>query len=469
MSEDKPVSSRRRTYAKTHWSATPLVYILRPMQEFIHQSQAGGIILLIMTVLALIIANSPLGEAYDAILHEYVSIQVGPWVLKESVLHWINDGLMVIFFFVVGLEIKRELMVGELSNPRAAALPILAAIGGVLVPALLYTVFNWGLPSAAGWGVPMATDIAFALGCIALLGSRVPFGLKVFLTAVAIVDDLIAVLVIAVFYSGDLNFVMLGVGFGVLGLLLLANLFGFQHPIIYGGLGIIVWVTFLNSGVHATIAGVLVALTIPARSRIDAPTFLGRTRHIVAQLESSMTGGQSKRSAEFQQSAVLELETISEQAQAPLQKMEHRLHGVVTFFIMPLFALANAGVVISGDSFSGEMMPIMSGVIVGLLIGKPLGIFGAGWLAVRSGIATLPQGSSWLHLLGVGILAGLGFTMSIFIASLAFTDVAHLSAAKISILIASALAGTFGILVLSRVPAAQSQPLKRAIEVEKVA
>ena len=464
MSEDKSVSSKRGTYPKTHWSATPLVHILRPMQEFIHQSQAGGIVLLIMTVLALIIANSPLGETYDAILHEYVSIQVGPWVLKESVLHWINDGLMVIFFFVVGLEIKRELMVGELSNPRAAALPILAAIGGVLVPALLYTIFNWGLPSSNGWGVPMGTDIAFALGCLALLGSRVPFGLKVFLTAVAIVDDLIAVLVIAVFYSGDLNFVMLGIGFGVLGLLLLANLFGFQHPIIYGGLGIIVWVTFLNSGVHATIAGVLVALTIPARSRIDAPTFLGRARNIVAQLESSMMGGQSKRSAEFQQSAVLELEEISEQAQAPLQKMEHRLHGVVTFFIMPLFALANAGVVISGDSFSGEMMPIMSGVIVGLLIGKPLGIFGAGWLAVRSGIATLPQGASWLHLLGVGVLAGLGFTMSIFIASLAFTDVAHLSAAKISILIASALAGSLGIFLLSRVPAAQSQPIKRAVE-----
>ena len=464
MIDKKAVREKTPSYAKRHWSATPLVHVLRPMQQFIHQSQAGGIILLIMTVLALIIANSPLGKLYDEILHSYVSIYVGPWVLKESVLHWINDGLMVIFFFVVGLEIKRELLVGELSNLRAATLPIMGALGGVAVPALIYVYFNNGTPSADGWGVPMATDIAFALGCLALLGSRVPFGLKVFLTAVAIVDDLIAVLIIAIFYSGDLSFVMLGIGFGVLGLLLLANLFGFQNPIIYGGLGIIVWLTFLNSGVHATIAGVLVALTIPARSRIDAPTFLARARHIVSQLESSMTGGQSKRSTEFQQSAVLELENLSEQVQAPLPKMEHRLHGMVTFFIMPLFALANAGVVISADSLSGETTPIIWGVVLGLTLGKPLGIFGAGWLAVRLGIANLPQNTNWIHLLGAGVLAGIGFTMSIFIASLAFNDPTYLSAAKISIIVASALAGTVGIFILSRAPTVQSRPMEPVVE-----
>jgi NhaA family Na+:H+ antiporter len=434
------------------------------MQEFIQQSQAGGIILLAMTVLALVIANSPLGAAYEAILETHISLHIGPWVLEESVLHWVNDGLMVIFFFVVGLEIKREIMVGELSNVRAAALPILAAIGGVVVPALIYTGFNLGEESLRGWAVPTATDIAFALGCLALLGNRVPFGIKVFLTAVAIVDDLIAVLVIAIFYSSDLNFAMLGIGLGVILLLLLANLTGFQNPFIYGGLGIVVWLAFLNSGVHATIAGVLVALTIPARSRIDGPTFLARARQVIAQMESSFAGGQSRESAEFQQSAVQELEHISEAVQAPLQKMEHRLHSLVTFVIMPVFALANAGVALSPQSIGGETTPIMLGVILGLTLGKPIGIFGASWLAVRAGVATLPQGASWQHMLSTGVLAGIGFTMSIFIASLAFGDPARLAAAKISILIASALAGTIGILLLSRVPARGASPSNHAIE-----
>jgi NhaA family Na+:H+ antiporter len=453
---ERAVKSRKRRYA-THWSATPLVHILRPMQEFIHQSQAGGIVLLAMTVLALAIANSPLRQGYEALLETHISLHVGAWVLEESVLHWVNDGLMVIFFFVVGLEIKREIIVGELSNVRAAALPIVAAIGGVVAPALVYTAFNFGHSSVHGWGVPTATDIAFALGCLALLGNRVPFGIKVFLTAVAIVDDLIAVLVIAIFYSSDLNFTMLGIGFGIILLLLLANISGFQHPLIYGGLGIVVWLAFLNSGVHATIAGVLVALTIPARSRIDVPTFLARTRQIISQMESTMAGAQSKRSAEFQQSAVLELEEISEQVQAPLQKMEHELHSWVTFVIMPVFALANAGVAISPESIGSESMPVMLGVILGLTMGKPIGIVGASWLAVRAGIGTLPSGATWRHMLATGVLAGIGFTMSIFIASLAFGDVAMLATAKISILIASALAGSVGILLLSRVPAQESR------------
>jgi NhaA family Na+:H+ antiporter len=425
------------------------------MQEFIHQSQSGGIVLLIMTVLALIIANSPLGESYEAILETHISIHFGSWVLEESVLHWINDGLMALFFFVVGLEIKREILLGELSNRRAAALPIMAAIGGVVVPALIYTAFNWGGSGAHGWGVPMATDIAFALGCLALLGDRVPFGIKVFLTAVAIVDDLIAVLVIAIFYSSDLNFTMLGIGFGVILLLMLVNFSGFRNPMLYGVLGLVVWLAFLNSGVHATIAGVLVALTIPARCRIDGPTFLVRIRQILAQFEQSQASGRSKQNNEFQESAVLEIEDICEQVQAPLQKLEHSLNSWVSFLIMPVFAFANAGVVISPDSLSGETLPVALGIILGLTLGKPIGIFMACWLSVRAGIASLPQGATWRHMFGTGVLAGIGFTMSIFIASLAFDDPTHLATAKLAILLASTIAGGLGVMLLSRVAAAK--------------
>jgi NhaA family Na+:H+ antiporter len=426
------------------------------MQEFIHQSQSGGIVLLLMTVLALLIANSPLNEGYVHLLETHISLVAGPFVLEETVLHWINDGLMVMFFFVVGLEIKREILIGELSNVRAAALPILAAIGGVIAPALIYTAFNFGRDSAQGWAVPTATDIAFALGCLALLGSRVPFGLKVFLTAVAIVDDLIAVLVIALFYSSDLSFTMLGIGFGVLLLLMLANLLGIRNPLVYGALGVVVWLAFLNSGIHATISGVLVALTIPARSRIDGPTFLSRVRQILQQFELNQAGDRSNHKVELQESAVLEIEDICEQVQAPLQKLEHSLNGWVSFLIMPLFALANAGVVISPNSLSGETLPVLWGIAAGLVVGKPLGIFAASWLAVRAGVATLPYAVTWRHMFCIGVLAGIGFTMSIFIASLGFGDASTLASAKLAILIGSALAGSLGLFLLSRVPPAKA-------------
>jgi NhaA family Na+:H+ antiporter len=268
-----------------HWSVTPLARILRPMQEFIHQSQSSGIVLLLMTILALAVANSPLSASYSAFLNSYVTIAASPFVLQETVLHWINDGLMAIFYFLVGLEIKREVLVGELASLRAAMLPIAAAIGGVLAPALIYVAFNLGGEGIDGWGVPMATDIAFALGCLALLGDRIPFGLKIFLTAVAIVDDLIAVLVIAIFYSSGVHLAALGIGFAVLLVLVFANFFGIRTPLIYATLGVLVWLAFLHSGVHATIAGVLVALTIPARSRIKQSAFLARLRQTLRQFE----------------------------------------------------------------------------------------------------------------------------------------------------------------------------------------
>jgi NhaA family Na+:H+ antiporter len=435
-----------------HWSTTPLARVLAPMQEFIQQSQSGGIVLLVMTVIALALANSPLSATYLAVLDLPIGIAAGPLVLEESLLHWVNDGLMAIFFFLVGLEIKREVLVGELANLRAAMLPILAAFGGVCMPAAIYFAFNAGGTGARGWGVPMATDIAFALGCLALLGKRIPFGLKIFLTAVAIVDDLLAVLVIAVFYSSGLHLMVLGAGLAVLLILALANGFGFRSPLIYAGLGILVWLAFLHSGVHATIAGVLVALTVPARSRIDAQTFVRRARQTLRQFDQNQAADTPVRMAEAQQSAIIELEEVCEQAQAPLQKMEHRLHAWVGFVIMPIFALANAGVVLSTHSL-GSSLPVLFGIVLGLTLGKPIGILAAAWLAVRAGIAELPPGVSWRHMLGVGVLAGMGFTMSLFISALAFPDPNTLATAKLAVLIASLLAGAVGLLLLRRVPA----------------
>jgi NhaA family Na+:H+ antiporter len=373
---------------------------------------------------------------------------------------------MAIFFFLVGLEIKREVLVGELANLRAATLPIIAAVGGVIVPAVIYFTLNAGGSGARGWGVPMATDIAFALGCLALLGSRIPFGLKIFLTAVAIVDDLIAVLVIAVFYTGGLHLMELGAGLGVLLILALANVFGIRSPLVYAGLGVLVWLAFLHSGIHATIAGVLVALTIPARSRIDAPTFLERARQTLRQFDQNQGEDTQVHTTETQQSAIIELEEVCEQAQAPLQKMEHSLHGWVGFVIMPIFALANAGVVLSVDSLGSSSLPVLLGIVLGLTLGKPIGIVGAAWLAVRAGIATLPQGVIWHHMLGTGVLAGMGFTMSLFIASLAFTDLGTLATAKLAILIASLLAGVAGLLLLRQVPVVNQAAPAAAAEAE---
>lgn len=439
-----------------HWSETRLARLISPMQEFINQSQSSGIILLAATVIALVIANSPLAASHSELLHMPISIAIGPFVLEESLEHWINDGLMALFFFLVGLEIKREMLVGELAEPRAAALPIIAAFGGAVVPALIYLGFNFNSPSTRGWGIPMATDIAFALGCLALLGPKVPFTLKVFLTAVAIVDDLIAVLVIALFYSSQLNMVALGIGGGVLVLLMACNRLGIRTQLVYILLGVVVWLAFLQSGVHATIAGVLVALTIPARSRIDAPTFLSRARELLNHFQANNTSQSRMLTDEVQQSAVLELEEVCEQVQAPLQKMEHSLHSWSGLVIMPVFALANAGVSLSLGTIETSDYSILFGIIIGLVCGKPIGILLSCWLAVRTGLATLPANATWAHMRGVSILAGIGFTMSLFIASLAFTEPHMLAAAKIAILVASLLAGIAGMGLLSRLaPQAQ--------------
>ena len=432
---------------------TPIVTLARPFQEFAGRETSGGILLLACTLIALVWANSPWAQSYTALWHTRFAISLASFNLSKDLHFWVNDALMAVFFFVVGLEIKRELRAGELASPRQAALPILAALGGVVVPALFYTAFNATGPGARGWGIPMATDIAFAIGAMALLGDRVPLGLKVFLTALAIVDDIAAVLVIAVFYTADLAWGALGVAAFCLLMALTANRLGVRHPLPYALIGVVLWMTVLQSGIHATIAGVLLAFMIPSRTAVNQRDFLQHGRAVLDHFErAAQTEPFNILSDIEQQIAVDALEDACEKVQPPLHRLEHALHPWVTFLIMPLFALANAGVSFSGDLGTIVAQPITLGVVLGLLLGKPIGVALAAWLAVRLGMASLPENVSWRHIHGAGWLAGIGFTMSLFMTDLAFTDDAHLTAAKLGILIASLCAGIVGSVILVRIP-----------------
>jgi Na+:H+ antiporter, NhaA family len=426
----------------------PIRRLLYPLTTFLHREAAGGIVLMACAIVALLWANSPWGGAYTALWGTKVTIGADGFGLSETLLHWINDGLMAIFFFVVGLEIKRELLVGELAAPRQAALPIAAAVGGMVVPATIYTAFNWGGPGAAGWGIPMATDIAFSLGVLALLGRRAPTSLKIFLTALAIVDDLGAVLVIAFFYTADISWIALAIAAGFLALLVAANRLRVRHPIVYALVGLGLWVAFLQSGVHATIAGVLLALTIPASRRCDTAEFLARGHQLLHDFDRAGEEGANILTNQGQQAALAELEALTEGVQTPLQRLEHTLHPWVAFGIVPLFALANAGVPLGGGLGAALGQPVTLGVIAGLLLGKQIGVTGGAWLAVRLGLADLPGDVTWRQIYGVGWLAGIGFTMSLFIASLAFGEGPLLDAAKVGILAASVVAGTVGWAIL---------------------
>jgi Na+:H+ antiporter, NhaA family len=401
----------------------------------------GGVLLIICTAIALAWANSLWNHTYFEIWEKPLTITFNDWGLSKDLHYWINDGLMAIFFFVVGLEIKRELMVGELSSIKQAALPIAGALGGVMVPALIYTILNAGTPGAAGWGVPMATDIAFAVGIMALLGDRVPFGIKVFVTALAIVDDLVAVLVIAVFYTAHLNWAALGFGALCMVILCVMNRLGVRHPVYYALLGIALWWAFLSSGVHATIAGVLLAITIPSSTHIDAPEFLSTTRRELEHFKRGL-GDSQFITSEDQRAAVHAIEVACDRVQPPLHRMEHSLQPWVAYLIMPVFALSNAG--LSLGNSTGFQHPVTLGVILGLLLGKPIGIFLASLLTVKLGYATLPAGVGWKHIHGAGWLCGIGFTMSLFIAGLAFEDASALDEAKLGILTASLLAAIIG-------------------------
>jgi NhaA family Na+:H+ antiporter len=429
--------------------------IVTPFEEFLHEETTSGLLLMGCAILALILANTTLVHAYEQVLHMPIALNIGGWTLEHSLHHWINDGLMALFFFVMGLEIKREILVGELSDTRRAALPVLAAIGGMMVPALIYALINRGGAGAAGWGVPMATDIAFAVGIMALLGRRVPATLVTFLVALAIADDLGAVIVIAIFYTEQIFGTYLLVAGLLLGVLVMFNLSGIRKPLPYFLIGILLWLAMLKSGVHATVAGVLVAMTIPVKPKFNPLRFSLHVRELMDRFDSGCRGAADLLRNEEQRAIVQTLENGVHKVESPLQRLEHSMHLPVAFFIVPLFALANAGVPIDFASLGSILsQPITLGVFAGLLVGKVVGIAGFSLVAVGLGIGELPAGTRPAHIVGVGLVGGIGFTMSIFIAELAFSgQPEQLVMAKTGILMASILAGVGGYLWLRFVAA----------------
>ncbi len=411
-------------------------------QQFARLQASGGIVLLIATVLALAWANSPWGHYYFELWETNLAITLGSLSLSEHLLEWVNDGLMVVFFFVVGLEIKRELIVGELASARRAALPIMAAIGGMLVPALIYTLLNAGTEAQSGWGIPVATDIAFTLGILTVLGKRVPTSLKVFFTAMAIADDLGAVVVIALFYSKGIHWTALAVGGGILVALIVLNRLGIRRPLPYALLGVGLWLAFLEGGVHPTIAGVLLAMTIPARTPVSTQAFLAQCTAVLGEFEPGISGEAAGHGGR-ERAAVQTLESIAERIQSPAERLERLLTPWTTYVILPIFALANAGVSLSGNIAEALTSPLSLGIALGLLLGKSAGISLFSWLAVKTGIGAMPVDVQWPQLFSASWLAGIGFTMSLFIAGAAFSGSA-LSTAKLSILVASILAAAIG-------------------------
>ena len=428
----------------------PIEVLLKPINQFLHREASGGILLMICTVIALAWANSPWSNSYQHLWHTPLVTSLGNLLnLDYTLHHWINDGLMVIFFFTVGLEIKRELLVGELSSLQKASLPIAGALGGMVAPAIIYTIFNSGGEGTNGWGIPMATDIAFVVGIMALLGNRVPLSLKIFILALAIADDIGAVMVIAIFYTAEISSTALIIAAIVLIVLFILNRLGTKSLTPYTILGVILWLAFLKSGIHATIAGVILAFTIPATSRYDTKKFSDKVKELIKSFDETGDHWKNVLNNSERQHDVMAIEASCEKVLTPLQRFEHALHPWVAFFIIPIFALANAGVTIADlDILSALLSPISLGIILGLFIGKQMGIFVFSFLAVKLKFATLPEGVNWKNLYGAAILAGIGFTMSLFIASLAFADPALLDLAKIGILSGSLLSGIAGFMLL---------------------
>jgi NhaA family Na+:H+ antiporter len=421
-----------------------------PFQEFFRAESFSGILLLVFMLAALFWANSPWAESYQSLWQTSIAVNVGEFSIDKPLLLWINDGLMAIFFFVVGLEIKRELLVGELSSARQATFPIAAAIGGMLAPAAVYLLFNAGRIGESGWGIPMATDIAFALGILALLGKRAPLALKIFITAVAIVEDIGAVLVIALFYTEKIVWASLGLGAIVMVLLLVANRMGVRQPLPYAILGFFLWLAFLKSGVHATVAGVLLAMTIPASTGIDRKSFLDRTQQYLDRFEEEGVRNSASFTTKTQRALLQGIEDGIELVEAPLQRLEHSLHPWVAYLIMPVFALANAGVNLQIDLLAALTHPVTLGIVAGLVIGKQVGITFMAWLVTRLGISQMITGVSWRQIHGASLLTGIGFTMSLFISNLAFDDAQLLANAKVGILVASAISAGLGWIILRR-------------------
>jgi len=439
MSEDLQTSKPSRL---------PIEVLMSPFVSFARIEAAGGILLMASTIAALVWANSSWAESYHALWHAPATLGFGEFALTETRHEWINDGLMAVFFFLVGLEIKREVLIGELSSLRQAAFPLIAAVGGAILPAMIYVGVAHDASSIKGWAIPMATDIAFVLGVLAILGNRVPVSLKVFVTALAIADDLIAVLVIAIFYTEQIRLLSLALALLGIALSFGANLLGVRKPIVYMVIGIFVWYAVLKSGIHATVAGVLLAFTIPARDYIDRDSFLEQSRSLLDRFAAAAHGSSEGHSALHAMHKKLEL------VESPLHRIEHALHPWVSFLIMPLFAFANSGVQVLGNLGAAVRHPVTLGVVLGLFIGKPLGIWTFARLSTKLGLAAAPSELSWRALFGAAWLCGIGFTMSLFIGTLAFGEGGLLSMSKIGILAASLASGVCASLFLLRQAAA---------------
>lgn len=420
--------------------------VLTPFEEFIRSQTSGSLLLMICTVVALLLANSALAPLYLALLQLPVGIGIGSWRLEMSLHHWINEGLMAFFFFVVGLELKREMLVGELAELRQAALPVAAALGGMAVPALIFLGFNAGGDAVHGWGIPMATDIAFAAGALVLLAARVPRGLVVFLVALAIVDDLGAVLVIALFYTRHLAVPWLAGAAAVVAGLMVLNLAGARRILPYFLLAVVLWFTLLQSGVHATLAGVIGAFTVPARPKYDPALFSTQLRRMTERFDASRAPGGGIMVNEEMRATVQALESGVVAVQTPLQRLERIWHLPVAFGVVPVFALFNAGIPLESGALGAAFRhPVALGVTVGLVLGKFVGVTAASWLVLRLGLAQLPAQTRLVQIAAVGLLAGIGFTMSIFIAELAYArQPQYLLLAKTGIIAASLISGIAG-------------------------
>jgi Na+:H+ antiporter, NhaA family len=423
--------------------------LIRPFKSFASLQAAGGILILLVTVIALWWVNSGYADLYERLLDLHLLVGSNGYQFDKPLHFWINEGLMTVFFFVVGLEIKREILVGELDSYRKAALPLIAALGGMIVPAFIFFLFNPSGPAAKGWAIPMATDIAFTLGALTVLGTRIPRSLAVFLAALAIVDDLGAVLVIALFYTAQISTFYLEIALLIIVILVVINILGYRGPLLYIFFGCLVWLAMSMSGVHSTVAGILVAMTIPARSRIDTDKFLGEAKEVLESFACAGNCGPSLYANSQHQAAVRTLGALCNRVEPPLLRIEHALNPWVVFMVVPIFALANAGVSLEWSRLSHTLTsPVSLGIILGLVLGKQIGIFTLAWIAVKSRFAGMPAGANFYHLLGGSILCGMGFTMSLFIADLAFGKTEILDTAKVSILAGSLISFIIGMTVL---------------------
>ena len=424
-------------------------YIQETAKNFLDRETAGGIILIIATILALILGNSQWSEPYHHLLENKFLFELSEYFTFELTLEqWINDGLMVIFFLVAGLELKREILVGELSSFKKASMPLLAALGGMLIPALFYILINVNSENLHGWGIPMATDIAYSLGIIGLLGKRIPTEVKTFLVALAIADDLGAILVIALFYSNDISWLHLGISAGIFALLMGMNKSGIKSLFWYIPIGIVLWYFTLKSGIHPTISGVLFAISIPVRPKLDSKIFKEKTAKHIAKLEKTDIENRDPMEDVEQREILEKMKKDTNKSRPPLIKLENSLLAFNTFFVIPIFAIANAGVTLDISLMEVITGSVGLGIILGLLVGKVLGISLFSFLGYKLGIAELNKSITWSHIIGIGFIAGIGFTMSIFITNLAFTNAEIVKVSKISILIASLIAAINGIIVM---------------------